>query len=88
VTFDIGRDVLDADPTPKLLTEKIDVAADDRSEIDENRLFTRLQELEEFGERFRRVGRVLRRRRIVVRICGVSDCGGPTAPEDREEVGE
>ena len=53
VALDVRGDVFDADPAAELLAEEGDVAADDRSEIDQHRVLAGLQAREELRQRLR-----------------------------------
>ena len=61
--IDIGVDVLDEDFAPELLAEEVDVAADDRPQIEEDRRLTAGQRGQEFAESLRREDRVVPRQR-------------------------
>src|SRR5204863_8735040 len=60
VAIDVGEDVLDEDLAPELFAEIADVAADDRSEIEQDRHLARRHGLQElvkgFGGKNRIVG--------------------------------
>jgi hypothetical protein len=68
-----------------LLAKEIDVAADDRAEVNQRGVLARLQNLEKSRQRFGGIGRFMRRRGVRV---GTLDIGGAFAPENREEVGQ
>jgi hypothetical protein len=50
VPIDVGENILDEDLAPELLAEKADVAADDRTEVEQHGRFLRRQRRQEFLE--------------------------------------
>src|SRR6185436_4615420 len=57
VPIDVLRQVLDEDLAAKLLAEEVDVGPDDRTQIDQDRLFARVQAGKKLPERLRRINR-------------------------------
>jgi hypothetical protein len=51
VAIDVGEDVLDENLAAELLAEKADVAANDRSEVEQRRRFARGQRREKLPQR-------------------------------------
>ena len=69
VSIEIGVDVLDKDLAAELLAEEVHVAADDRSEIEQDRGFLRRQRRQEFSSALvEKTGSSTRERRRVRRL--------------------
>ena len=74
VPIEIRKDILDEYLAAELLAEEADVAANDRSQIEKQRLLTRRERLEEFGEGLGRENRIIggARRRSVGTGVGIA----------------
>src|SRR5206468_9608740 len=59
VPIEIGEQILDEDLASQLLAEEADVAADDRTEVDEYRCFARRQARQELAQRLGREHRIV-----------------------------
>ncbi len=59
MAIEVGEDVLDEDLAAELLAEEADVAADDRTEIEQDRRFARRERLQKLAQRLRGEDRIL-----------------------------
>ena len=51
MTVEIRKDIFDEDLAAELLAEEVDVAPDDRAQIEQNGLLSRLETVEELSQR-------------------------------------